>query len=412
MPPRPCCAVDNGLRASPLHGVKSIDYNTFSWNRTTGVGHISSQSPASDGCRWLNYEEIRSAIVERHQWLMFVGDSDTRFFVFELLQILAAATYSPKVAARYPGLWLGGRPFPMPDDGDVEWFAEASKQVADTKNDWMKRCVIDFVYDRRGTLIYNHTAHCKDASPVNSSEYVSLGQNYHIDSDNSASFGPGALRVTFVGTSSFKQTAHTFGGVAETLTSSRTKPTLLWVGAGAWFGLEQPSPEEEERRVSAFVEQLFALSTLAPAPTVHVYATTLGQLNRNYSFSQYVRLQLRRAAVRSLPHESWMVFDRTFRSLVQHNVTRYGSALRMASGHAPPIVNFVDWQRFLALLASKDEVDGPKQRCDFVADSTKISSRGQGSILKYGPWCAGIAAGRQVFAEAMYHFCDVDIVSE
>lgn len=425
---------------------------------------MESSATSCAGFSWLSFAELRSQIMPEHSWMLFVGDSDTRFLVFELLQILAAGAHTPAVAARNPAMWLGDighKPphngfVPSPRDSQREWSSNFSMDLLRAKELWLKRCMVDHLYDARGLLVANRSVHC--LLGTESFQYAALGQNYTLLPD--ATVVPdGGIRVTFVGTSYFGQTVTSLKGLeaqlkAQQLSSSLTDmqrgPTLLYLGIGAWLSTSQllgapPSPTTLEDHAAKLAERLDALRRLLPPRSVLIRATTLAQLNRNRTFDDYLARHLARhsdvqrvarggaadeAAV-ELGEGVWRSFDRS--TPFTWNTTREGRrGLNLVSGHAPPIVNWLDWQRLvdakLLLRRGLHNTSPPPSRPS-RAEQQQAQVADAGTALASAPWsacvhggaqltfgtsCAGFLpgfAGRPAFAEPMFHFCDVRDVS-
>ena len=196
--------------------------------------------------RWLNAAAIRRALTRSHDWLLFVGDSDTRGFVAALLQILAvAAAGSLDAAAKQRALWLGA-----PEEGRT-FSADDQRLRAD--DDAMRRCLIDWHYSPTGALQNSRTVHCKKSitwaygtkKMPERVPYVVFGQDYNLTTPRSAgdsSADAGAhqergLRVTFVGTGHEDQTHATITGIARHLSQRQARPSALYVGVGSWYNL-------------------------------------------------------------------------------------------------------------------------------------------------------------------------------
>ena len=128
-------------------------------------GNVKLGAKAADACDydWLSFAQMRARLVRHHTWLLFVGDSDTRFLVYELLQILAAGSHSARKAEQYPGLWLAlDNLGPTPQNAwnyskfnksqAANWFAMAT--------DWMRLCLVDIIYDAKGSIVSRDSVHC------------------------------------------------------------------------------------------------------------------------------------------------------------------------------------------------------------------------------------------------------------
>ena len=82
----------------------------------------------------------------RRSWLLFLGDSDTRSLVLELLQLIVAGQHGAAVAANDTLPWLGTRHV-------ADGSHSTGRLSRDERNDWLRRCFLDFTYSRRGTLL-------------------------------------------------------------------------------------------------------------------------------------------------------------------------------------------------------------------------------------------------------------------
>ena len=103
---------------------------------------------------------------ELSSWLLFVGDSDTRGIVFELLQLLVTGVHGVERAVDDTRSWLG---------------FNVSDSSAGGRGDWLRRCVLDFVYDRHGTPVWHDSAHCTAQLGVGVGlPYIELGRDYNL----------------------------------------------------------------------------------------------------------------------------------------------------------------------------------------------------------------------------------------
>ena len=395
-------------------------------------GRLRFALESADSCayRWLSFSQLRARVVRHHSWLLFVGDSDTRFLVYELLQILAAGSYSQTTAKQYPGLWLGNMG-PTPEHTwnrsllnrsvvkthEREWYRESK--------DWMRLCLVDFIYDAQGSIRSRDAVHCTEGREQ---EYAIAGQAYALNM--SVRMPDGGLRVTFVGTSTYNQTQKCLAGLIASLgaNGAAQRPTMLYAGIGSWYGSAYDKfgfgGDQGAQRASALVAQLDELAALVPPPSTHVFATVLGQPNRNATFSkEYLEPQVRGSKL-----HAWRIFDRGYgANPLSWNVTASGShGLRMVDGHAPPLLSYIDWQRLLSNThgasrswiaphphhhtsatvpdnagAAADDGDG----CETLAFVS--SCAGWSWAANRGDW----SPGKSVWAEAMHHFCGLHTVS-
>ena len=69
--------------------------------------------------------------------MLFVGDSDTRALVLELLQLLAAGIHGADLAAERPLLWLGQNVLEA-TNGSAEVGSALSRR---SREDWLRRCL-------------------------------------------------------------------------------------------------------------------------------------------------------------------------------------------------------------------------------------------------------------------------------
>ena len=383
-------------------------------------------------------------------WMLFVGDSDTRYFVLELLQMIATATYSSDVAALAPSLWLG-----------VETHEDFIRHGE--KLDWMRRCLVDFVFNASGHQVSSQSTSCTAGSKSDS--YVALGRDYNL---STMSLPEAGLRVTYVGTSMWTQALQTLKGLTSHLATASVsaRPSVLYASVGAWMMYVN------DMRLHAQVANLMhtaldGLANLIASPQVLIYGTTLGMHNRNQTFDQRFLLpllhnksQLRREAsewneARPARDDArrghWRLFDRSNHAL-SWNVTADGRrGIRAANGHAPPLVNYVDWLRMFALdlfrpspilhdgamglakgyakvdsrINSRDpasSLNGSRAGCANSKNFTRL-------LLHFSPWCVGFGrlhaelAARnktktgvlgpydhvEVFGEVYFHFCNASL---
>ena len=375
----------------------------------------------SGACRqtWLTYAALRDEL-SRHSWLFFVGDSDTRVFVYEVLQVLAAGApaYSAKVAAYNPGLWLGeiGQ-LPAADAVGLPEMemqtTEASRNMSRrAKMDRMRRCLLDFSYADDGRLVASRSVHCR-SGPADTFDYVALGVDYNL---SALEVPPGGTRITYIGTARYSQTMATLATLRAHLSSCTVRPSALYAGISSWMphgidddrqaskqpersehsgpnqaaGSARPaadkrpspaappkldkSPEGFARAARALVAALDQLAELMPAPRSLVLASVVGMANRYQHFDPYLLRAMREkitstARVRTLHGGSqatvWRLFDRTSGNLYQltsASARDGASGLRTADGHAPPLVNLIDLQRLV--------LSGALRRGDLVPRAT------------------------------------------
>jgi len=212
---------------------------------------------------------------------------------------------------------------------------------------------------------------------------------------------------------------------------------------------------------------LDGLANLIASPQVLIYGTTLGMHNRNQTFDQrfllpllHNKTQLRREASEwnearpardDARRGQWRLFDRSTHAL-SWNVTADGRrGILAANGHAPPLVNYVDWLRMFALdlfrpspilhdgamglakVYAKGDLRDPASSLNV---SNNVSRAGCANsktftrlLLHFSPWCVGFGrlhaelAARnktktgvlgpydhvEVFGEVYFHFCNASL---
>ena len=371
----------------------------------------------------------------RRPWLLFVGDSDTRGLVLELLQVIASGFHG-FAAARESELWLGMRHVPNAT------IAEGRLSQA-KRSDWLRKCLLDFEYNHTGHVLSARSLHCRSYVDYTTHRngYVSFGKDYNFTSSSSRA---AALRVTFVGTESINQTIASLRALAAEVSRSREPPTALYVGVGAWFkDKKQTLPLAPELVVS-----MDRLAETLPQPRAQTFATVIGQANRDTSFDNTVLPLLigdassagsAGSAGTALPAppraRPWRIFERATKlsysaaaaSMWAPTASKWNArGLFATSGHAPPLVNYVDVQRLIAANAFSPAEDrhAGHWRHAGEAETEAMGTRSDGNPhntsatcvrshrLMYSPWCAGIGTpelGGNGFLEAYFHFCNVSI---
>ena len=375
-------------------------------------GHRGLLHPCG-GCA-LDYQtpgQVWRRLRAAHRWLLFVGDSDTRGLVLDLLQVLAAAADGGRggaeAARAQPHLWLGGQPrAPLNLTGRcgrTGWAcSNATKAQAafDNHEDWSRRCLLDWAYDSTGRVVGSRSVHCTGTiawhySRSERTEYVHFGRDYNLTdpAPGAGSGAGGAVRVTYVGTGHEDQTDATLRALAAqmALLPAASRPTLLYVAIGSWYS--ERSPALARARVERLVGRAEQLAEVV-RPVAHVFGTVLGQFNRNRSVGY--------ALARALSAR-WRVLNRT--TPLAATTTRNGGlgGLRAATGHAPHLVNLVDLQRLLGsgALEGRDATGAGTPSC--VVPRT----------LRYSFECGGffhlpLGIPRERFMEAFHHYCELE----
>lgn len=297
-----------------------------------------------------SFSKLRDALVGHNGgWALFIGDSDTRYFVLTLLQAIAATAYSPAVAARNSGPWLGV---------GVDGFGPPEE-----KKDWMRRCLLDFVFDASGQQVSGRSMHCRAGK--NRREYAICGQDFNLSMTPAPNAG---LRVTFVATSVPPQVLTTLKGLTTQLAAAdlSARPSVLYAAVGAWY-MTIDDVSKYFKLAGLLHAALDGVAREIAPPQVLVYGTTLGMENRirnNQSFDhkyllpllQELQLDSRSSSAATVRHRRrmqsrspWRFFDRTFGNPLSWNVTNDGRhGLVAVEGHAPPVVNLVDLYRMFA----------------------------------------------------------------
>ena len=238
---------------------------------------------------YLSPENARKRLLASHDWLLFVGDNDTGL-VLDLLQLLSPAAGSAKGRRSAPHLWLGGEPrAPLNISercrGGSCSNATHQKVLYEMHEDWSRRCLLDWSYDTSGKVVGTRSVHCRESiswkyMSSERSEYVRFGRDYNLtDPATSSETGAGGLRITYVGTGHEDQTDATLKALVKQFDSDGVrKPTGLYVSIGSWYERAENSPPH----VTRLIGSVEALATTIN-PRTHVFATTLGQYNRNRS---------------------------------------------------------------------------------------------------------------------------------
>ena len=353
--------------------------------------------------------QLHETLLRQQRWLLFVGDSDTRALVFELLQLLAAGSRGEAAAAQHSELWLG-----VQHVANGTCFGESSNCDGDQRltikerEDWMRRCFLDVVLDSQGRLAAPPASyHCRGwerkghAADRTMKDYVAFGKDYNLSSEAStaaSTAAPGSLRVTYVGTDTFDQTMLVFGGLVDHLRASRARPTAVYVGVGSHFdGLVQ---QNDTRRAAALIQRAEELGDLSAPPHALVYATVLGLPRRVTGFDRLAR---------PLLTPRWSVLERNT-SLARLPGDSGRRGVKLTSGHAPHLINYLDVQRLMAANAF-----GSSRRAN---RTTWSPSSDHGTCVhvraaRYSSWCTGFGAGdKDSFMEAYWHFCFVETVAE
>ena len=320
-------------------------------------------------------------------WLLFVGDSDTRVLVFELLQLLVTGARGADAAKADAVAWLG--------------FNTSNASMAE-RTDWLRRCLLDFVYSRDGVLVWQQSAHCNSAvmgdyegKPFGKQPYIELGRDYNLSSvadmyaqstqeagENSRAYGlgvEGGVRVTFVGVNYFNQTMRTLEGLARNLRNVPEQPTALYVGVGSWFH------SEGDDFAAELLTSLHRLARVVPPPARLTYGRILGMSNRYIQF------------VRDLPRSP------SFRDLLSHSISRLaahhaGPAHAAAARGTPAVAD---------LRAAYKSHSGPKPsnpKCAFAWHVYDVWSRAPDCQLR---GCAASGSERGILHRAARQHTDV-----
>ena len=342
----------------------------------------------------------------RRSWLLFLGDSDTRSLVLELLQLIVAGQHGAAVAANDTLPWLGTR-----------HVADASHSTGrlsrDERNDWLRRCFLDFTYSRRGTLLASRSLYChQGATHAGKGGYITFGRDYNLSTSEEAASSngdvehslAGSLRVTFVGVEALPQTEQTLSSLTNALSVSVSAgsetPTALYVGVGAWYHDKNIAADSWGVFANKLTNSLNRVAALLSPPRALTFGTIIGQWNRFLDFDAYIVPRLREQS-------RWHILNRStplsWMAAVRYGVDTRKPGLYGTGGHASPLVNYVDLQRLMAANAfggTRDET--PEDACNSIP-----------ARVQYSPWCAGMgqAVGGNSFMEAYFHFCNVTIYS-
>ena len=233
----------------------------------------------------------------------------------------------------------------------------------------------------------------------------------------------GALRVTYIGVTTFTVFASTVRAMADALRHEARRPSLLYLNVGAWAQEREPTADELLRTLTSAAEQL-----ATPTTTRVVYGGNIprrGQCRvdgRHYDDLIAPRLPAR-----------WYVHWRDHSELARLPSKSSRGRLRPANNHQPHLLNLLDLQLLFqpeVLSAATTKVATrserpPRRRGSVGSDTSSIASPaagmgrgddgstplastssagGTGRVLEYSPVCAGIANGSR-FLEAYQHFC-------
>ena len=352
--------------------------------------------------------ELRQQITAQQSWLFFVGDSDTRAIVFELLQLLAAGAHGVAHAANHSELWLGkhhrdSSDLPSGSGRAEEWLGRKERE------DWMRRCFLDFTFDRHGQLAMPpSTRYCLGDEgtprPGKDGAYVAPGHDYNLSEQSAAGAAPAAgnLRVTYVGTNTYNQTMLVLDAVTSHLEQlrSRVLPGAIFAGFGAWF---KSNYTQGSIAAGALVSKLNRLSNLTSSPHALIYSTVVGMSHRVQAFD---------ASIRPLLGARWQVLERD--TVISRRAGERGfRGVRLSSGHAPHLVNYFDVQRLIAadaFMSHRRRGQAHQQGHGAPDEPAKCIPVRR---VRYEPWCAGFgnAGGGNTFLEAYWHFCSLEVES-
>ena len=146
---------------------------------------------------------------------------------------------------------------------------------------------------------------------------------------------------------------------------------------------------EDSSAATALSRSLGDLSRRLAPPSTRVFGSVIGQRNRNAKFDAHSAPLLQRQGFVVL-NRSTPLHARTSASGEQ--------GIRASTGHAPHLINLVDWQRMLAAG---------------VFDAVPIfkAAAACGGV-SFAPWCVGRGKGdRHRFIEAFQHYCRAEKVS-
>ena len=352
-PPARVCA--------PTCGAAALLDGSFA--RDVMLSPVAGNSVLSFGKCSLNWLDATAVLTRlkraRHTWLLLVGDSDTRGMALALLQILAAAGAGDAAAERDAGLWLGR-------EGANDW------QTPGATEQWSRRCVLDWVFGGGGEVLSTRSVSCSKLKMRWKTDYAVLGRDYNLTLPEA--LGTASLRVTFVGTSALNQTLGTLEGITGAFDTG-DRPTALYVGVGAHLAGEGAS-------AAAALSRRLGDLRLAP-PSTRVFGSVIGQRNRNAKFDVHSAPLLQR--------EGFVVLNRS--TPLHARISASGEqGIRASTGHAPHLINLVDWQRMLAAGV-------------FDAAPVYKAPAACGGV-SFDPWCVGRGKGdRHRFIEAFQHYC-------
>ena len=179
-----------------------------------------------------------------------------------------------------------------------------------------------------------------------------------------------------MGTSALNQTLGTLEGITAHLHDTGDRPTALYVGVGAHLAGEDSSA------ATALSRSLGDLSRRLAPPSTRVFGSVIGQRNRNAKFDAHSAPLLQRQGFVVL-NRSTPLHARTSASGEQ--------GIRASTGHAPHLINLVDWQRMLAagvFDAARSSSGGPVAACRLLRGAS-----------------AAARASRHRFIEAFQHYC-------
>lgn len=341
---------------------------------------------------WLTPSDVLDVLLNKKShgdraWWFFIGDSDTRGIVLELLQIVAeAVTGSAEAAAARRDLWW---PPEAPDGGRI--------------------CHLDWAYDARLQLRSSRIIPCTSRLKASPS-YIAPFVDYNVTDDDREERV--ALRLTYVMTDYLSGVPKTSHAMASMFAArpARARPDVLYASFGSWWKNKTASDGVEPE--SAIAGALRDLADAVPR-ALRFFGTILGMKKRFNSlgtkagyFDNTVKLQaFQSRQLRLLPSGTWKVFWRESALAFRAGLSgREG--LMSSNGHAPHLVNWVDAQRLMMASSAATRVQTTGGRRDDRAGSSCSPP-----AIRFEPRCAGFETP-PVFIGAWTVYCKVGIMNQ
>ena len=352
-------------------------------------------------------------LAAHHNWLLFVGDSDTRLLVCTLLQQIAEAGHGRGAVLNDSRLWMGeSKRLPL-----RKWDVEVSKRDVTNRT---RVCHLDWVFGAQGRVLSTRAIPCmaKMGHTLGSNAtYAELGKDFKLQAQPTQTGRAHVLRVTYIAvtgpTSFVKALDHLRNEFAA---AEAQRPSLLYLNAGLWGETVKHAhvaTSEVLQRLAELGSTLTAGSSASSVPNSQlVWGTVVGH----------------RVALKPNVSEDWRTFGTDFDREVapslltiggQHwqllnrntNLSRLAGnkgtrGIQLTDKHQPPLVNYVDLQRlFAAVLPPSAHGKADKACAPAPLERTAVAA--------FSPTCTGFGDARRDtrFLSAYYHFCAMDVLA-